>query len=80
MTGYRPTTLEIPMLKRLGADFFRANISFNDHPFDRRMAGLIDTVTVESVVAFVQQRDPVSDGIDSSIVVKHARLVMLPDV
>jgi hypothetical protein len=67
MAGYHPSTLEIPMLKRLGADFFRANISFNEQPFDRRMAGLIDTVTVESVVAFVQERDPAARQIALSL-------------
>ncbi len=57
LAGYRPTTLNVPMMQRLGADFFRANISFNDHPLDERMAGRIDTVTVESVVDFVARRD-----------------------
>ncbi len=37
---------------------FSANVSFDDHPFARRMAGQIDTVTVESVFNFVRQRDP----------------------
>jgi hypothetical protein len=58
LAGYRPTTLDVPMMTRLGADFFRANISFNDHPFGDRMAGHIDTVTVESVVNFVARKDP----------------------
>ena len=58
MAGYQPTTLDIPMAKRLGAELFRANISFNDHPLGQRMAGQINTVTVESVVSFVMRRDP----------------------
>ncbi|WP_229458757.1 DUF2145 domain-containing protein [Massilia glaciei] len=37
---------------------FRANIAFDDHPFGRRMAGQIDTVTVESIVRFIRARDP----------------------
>jgi hypothetical protein len=37
---------------------FRANVAFDDHPFERRMAGQIDTVTVESVYRFIEQRDP----------------------
>ena len=57
LAGYRPTTLNVPMMQRLGADVFRANISFNDHPFDDRMAGRIDTVTVDSVVDFLVRRD-----------------------
>jgi hypothetical protein len=56
--GYRPHTVEIDAFTRLGARMSRANIAFDDHPFDRRMAGQIDTVTVESVYAFVEQRDP----------------------
>ncbi|SHG51314.1 DUF2145 domain-containing protein [Massilia sp. CF038] len=56
--GYTPTTLDIPATKRLGARMFSANISFDDHPFARRAAGRIDTVTVESVLNFVRQREP----------------------
>ena len=56
--SYRPTTVEIDAMTRLGARISRANIAFDDHPFDRRMAGRIDTVTVDSVFNFVAQRDP----------------------
>ena len=42
---------------------FRANVSFDDHPFDRRMSGLIDTVTVESIVRFMEGRDSTTDKI-----------------
>jgi hypothetical protein len=56
--GYRPTTLEIPATTRLGARLFRANVAFDDHPFDRRMAGQIDAVTVESVITFVRRKLP----------------------
>ena len=52
---YRPTTLHVSALKRLGARIGTAHIAFDDHPFDRRMAGQIDTVTVESVFAWLQQ-------------------------
>ncbi len=55
---YRPITLKVPTMTRLGGRMFRANIAFDDHPFDRRMAGQIDTVTVDSVVRFIKQRDP----------------------
>jgi hypothetical protein len=58
LSGYAPTTLEIPTLTRLGARMFRANVAFDDHPMDRRMAGHIDTVTVESVERFLRSRDP----------------------
>jgi hypothetical protein len=56
-SGYRPTTLTIPALTRLGAELSRANIAFDDHPFDRRMAGQIDTVTVDSIARLLRQRD-----------------------
>lgn len=52
---YRPTTLQISSLTRLGARMGTAHISFDDHPFGRRMAGQIDTVTVDSVFAWVQR-------------------------
>lgn len=58
LASYQPDTLHIPALTRLGARMFRANVSFDDHPMERRMAGLIDTVTVESVARFLQARDP----------------------
>jgi hypothetical protein len=57
LANYQPITLHIPAMKRLGGRMFRANIAFDDQPFDRRMAGQIDAVTVESVVRFVHQVD-----------------------
>lgn len=57
-SGYQPITIQISALTRLGARMFRANVSFDDQPFGPRMAGQIDTVTVESVARFVQQHDP----------------------
>jgi hypothetical protein len=51
--GYRPTTLQIDALTRLGARVGTAHIAFDDHPFSRRMAGQIDTVTVDSVFAWM---------------------------
>lgn len=56
--NYRPITLEIDAATRLGARMFRANVAFDDHPFERRMAGQIDTVTVDSVARFIHARDP----------------------
>lgn len=58
LAGFAPITIDIPAITRLGARMFRANVSFDDQPFERRMAGRIDTVTVDSVVRFVHQRDP----------------------
>ena len=55
---FTPQTLNIPATTRLGARMFRANIAFDDHPFERRMAGKIDAVTVDAVARFVRQREP----------------------
>jgi hypothetical protein len=52
---YQPTTLQISSLTRLGARLSSAHISFDDHPFGRRMAGQIDTVTVDSVFAWMER-------------------------
>lgn len=60
LEGYRPITVDIPAVVRLGARVSRANVTFDDHPLDRRMAGKIDTVTVDSVVRFVRERDQLS--------------------
>lgn len=54
---YQPPTLEIPASVRLGARMFRANVAFDDHPFERRMAGQIDTVTTEAVRQLVRALD-----------------------
>lgn len=56
--GFQPITVHVPTLTRLGARMFRANVAFDDHPFERRMAGRIDTVTVDAVARFVRQQDP----------------------
>jgi len=51
--GYRPTTLSMSASTRLGARMFRANVAFDDHPPEQRWAGRIDTVSVESIAAFL---------------------------
>ncbi|AVR95176.1 DUF2145 domain-containing protein [Pseudoduganella armeniaca] len=55
--GYAPVTIRVRSLTRLGGRMFRANVAFDDHPFDRRMAGQIDTVTTVSIVNFVRATD-----------------------
>ena len=56
--GFQPPTIEIPAAVRLGARMFRANVAFDDHPFDRRMAGQIDTVTTDAVLRLMRMVDP----------------------
>ena len=61
--GYQPTTLDLPAFKRLGANLGAANVAFDDHPNSRRFAGRIDTVTVDSVFAFVRSAGLAGDTI-----------------
>jgi hypothetical protein len=58
--GFEPSTIHLDALTRLGAAMTRQNIDFNDHPFNRRMAGKIDTVTVDSLEKFLLKRDAVT--------------------
>lgn len=46
---YRPTTLKIGALTRLGGRMTAANVAFDDHPNAKRFADRIETVTVDSV-------------------------------
>ncbi|MBI5256988.1 MAG: DUF2145 domain-containing protein [Burkholderiales bacterium] len=50
---YRPTTLKLGALTRLGARVTAANVAFDDHPGERRFSDRIDTVTVDSVFAWL---------------------------
>jgi hypothetical protein len=61
LTQYAPTTMKIGTMTRLGARMFKANVAFDDHPNERRYADLIDTVTVESVAAYIRRLDPQSE-------------------
>lgn len=53
--GYEPTELHLSTLKRLGARITAANISFDDHPSYLRFTNRIRTVTVDSVMAWLQR-------------------------
>jgi hypothetical protein len=54
-SGYQPSTLEIGAMTRLGGRLAQANVAFDDHPNSRRFANQIDTVTVDSVFAWLQR-------------------------
>ncbi|MGE5089337.1 MAG: DUF2145 domain-containing protein [Candidatus Levyibacteriota bacterium] len=56
--GYRPTTLHLSPLERLGAELFSVNVAFDDHPLGRLLAGEVDVVSAESTLAFIQALDP----------------------
>ena len=51
--GYIPTTLIIGPLTRLGGRVGSANIAFDDHPNDKRFSDQIQTVTVDSMFAWM---------------------------
>ncbi len=53
--GYEPTVLRIGTLTRLGGRMTAANIAFDDHPDDKRYSSRIETVTVDSVFAWLER-------------------------
>ena len=53
--GYQPTTLKLGPLTRLGGRATAANVTFDDHPNDKRFIDRIETVTVDSVFAWAQR-------------------------
>jgi hypothetical protein len=52
---YEPTTLKLGPLTRLGGRVGSANVAFDDHPGDKRFSDRIETVTVDSVFAWLSQ-------------------------
>jgi hypothetical protein len=61
---YVPAVIRLDALTRLGARLTRANISFDDHPNEKRFAGRIETVTVDSALAWLK-----TSGIGSAAMV-----------
>ncbi|MGE8321157.1 MAG: DUF2145 domain-containing protein [Comamonas sp.] len=55
LQGYAPADLRLGALTRLGGRIAQANVAFDDHPPQRRFAGHIETVTVDSALRFLQQ-------------------------
>jgi hypothetical protein len=55
LKAYEPTTLKLGPLTRLGARATAANVAFDDHPSDKRFSDRIETVTVDSVFAWLQR-------------------------
>jgi hypothetical protein len=53
--GYQPTTLTLGALTRLGGRVSAANVAFDDHPNEKRFSDRIETVTVDSVFAWLQR-------------------------
>jgi hypothetical protein len=51
--GYEPTALKLGPLTRLGGRVGSANVAFDDHPNEKRFSDRIETVTVDSVFAWL---------------------------
>lgn len=55
LTGYQPSVLKIGAFTRLGGRITSANVAFDDHPNEKRFNDRIETVTVDSVFAWMQR-------------------------
>ena len=55
LQGYEPAVLHLSAFERLGARLTAANIAFDDHPNAKRFSDHIETVTVDSVFAWLQR-------------------------
>ena len=55
LQGYEPTALKLGPLTRLGGRMTAANVAFDDHPDAKRFSDRIETVTVDSVFAWMQR-------------------------
>jgi len=53
--GYRPSTLTIGPLTRMGGRLTAASVTFEDHPPHKRFSDRIETVTVDSVFEWLQR-------------------------
>ncbi len=54
LQDYRPTSLHIGGMQRLGARVSTANVAFDDHPNSKRFGDRIETMTVDSVFDWLQ--------------------------
>lgn len=55
LQGYEPSVLRIGAMTRLGARMTAANVAFDDHPNEKRFGDRIETVTVDSVFAWLER-------------------------
>ena len=53
LNAYQPSVLKIGALTRLGGRMTAANVAFDDHPAEKRFSDRIETVTVDSVLAWM---------------------------
>ncbi|MEN3812871.1 DUF2145 domain-containing protein [Chromobacterium piscinae] len=57
LNGYQPTELKLGPMTRLGGRMFKANVAFDDHPNELRFADRIQTVSVDSIIQFLDARE-----------------------
>lgn len=55
LKAYEPTVLKLGAVTRLGARITAANVAFDDHPNEKRFSDRIETVTADSVFAWLQR-------------------------
>ena len=53
--GYEPSTITLGPLTRLGGRISSANVAFDDHPNEKRFSDRIETVTADSVFAWLRR-------------------------
>ena len=53
--NYRPASLQLGPLARMGGRMSAANVAFDDHPPEQRWSNRIDTVSVDSVFEWLQR-------------------------
>jgi len=53
--GYQPSVLTLGPFTRLGGRLGAANVAFDDHPSEKRFSDRIETVSVDSVFAWLQR-------------------------
>ena len=66
--GYEPTVLKLGPLTRLGGRVGAANVAFDDHPNEKRFSDRIETVTVDSVFAWLQRAQMTPAGRSPTVV------------
>lgn len=55
LKGYEPSALRIGPLTRLGGRLTATNVAFDDHPDEKRFSDRIETVTADSVFAWLRR-------------------------
>ena len=65
--NYKPSILNVGLFKRLGGRIFKANIAFDDQPFNERMEGHIRTYTFDGLFDFLKEQKVVSQSMEINL-------------